>query len=57
MTTFTQRGQLGLFLPSDYKPLKRQHLGAPCPPDIRARLAALRQEFADRYKRKTGKSI
>lgn len=43
MTGF-KRGQLGLFVPADFKPAPAKW--APCPPDIRARLAELRQEFA-----------
>lgn len=36
--------QLGLFVPTDYKPAPQKW--APCPPDIRQRLRELRAEFA-----------
>ena len=46
MTTYTQSGQLGLFLPTDYRPTP--HTGAPCPAAIRDKLRRLRDEFAQR---------
>lgn len=46
MNGFTQRGQLGLFLPTDYRP--KPPTWAPCPPHIRDKLRALRDEFAKR---------
>lgn len=45
MDGFTQR-QMGLFLPRDYQPARPKW--APCPPDLRAKLRALRTEFAER---------
>jgi len=45
MDGFVQR-QMGLFLPRDYVPARPTW--APCPPDIRDKLKALRAEFAAR---------
>lgn len=52
MTTFTKRGQLGLFLPTDYRPAPARPAWSPCPPAIRAKLQALRDEFAARAKKR-----
>lgn len=51
MNTYTQRGQLGLFLPADFKPAPQKW--APPTPEQREKLANLRAEFAQRAARPT----